>query len=454
MIDPDMLPCESPRWKDAPRLLLLVPWLAMGGADKFNLDLLAQLTRRGWEVIVATTVAGDHSWLPSFVRYTSDIFILPHFLRIADYPRFIRYLIQSHRIDVVLIANSEWGYRLLPYLRAHFPAVTFLDFCHMEEGAWRKGGYPRLAVEYQEMLDLHIVASAYLKGWMVRHGAEAARVRVCYINVDADHWHPDPARRVLVRQELGVNERIPVILYAGRMGAQKQPRVFAQTMVRLAQQAAHFVSVVAGDGPELPWLRTFVHRHGLGQQVRLLGAVTNERVRELMVASDVFFLPSQWEGIALSIYEAMACGLPIVAADVGGQRELVTPQCGVLLTRSNEDTEAEHYTAILAPLLENPRRREEMGRAGRQRVKTHFCLDQMGERMMALLQEAMRLHTLQPRPVPDLVHGQARAVRTVRVMQTQAVLRRLLSSSLRAVLDNNLRWLRPLKEKIEWAVLR
>src|SRR5690606_2540416 len=60
------LPFHNRLAKEKPRLLLIVPWLTVGGADKFNLDLIPQLKRRGWEISIATTLPGDHSWLPVF----------------------------------------------------------------------------------------------------------------------------------------------------------------------------------------------------------------------------------------------------------------------------------------------------------------------------------------------------------------------------------------------------
>lgn len=343
-----------------------------------------------------------------------------------------------------------------------------------------------MAVEYQELLDLNIVVSEHLKRWMVERGLDPQRGRVCYINIDPDAWRPDPERRVAVRQELRIDDTAPVILYAARICAQKQPGVFAQTMLRLAQMASPFVALVAGDGPDLERLRSLITRYKLGDRVRLLGAVPNERVRELMAAADVFFLPSEWEGIALSIYEAMACGLPIIGANVGGQRELVTPECGVLVERSDEETEARQYAATLAKLLENPQRRQEMGQAGRGRVQALFRLEQMGERMISLLQEAMGLHRTQPRPVPSRGLGQAcaaQAVEYVRLAEvtdglwrerelahvgplglrphsdswrtlTYFTIRRLFLPYYRAALDRNLKWLLPFKNRLKQVLLR
>lgn len=475
---PDSLPCENRLRKAKPRLLLLLPWLTMGGADKFNLDMLEQLARRGWEVTVATTLKGDHSWLPLFASYTPEIFILYHFLRLVDYPRFLRYLIQSRQVNVVMVSHSEMGYRLLPYLRAHYPEVTFTDFCHIEE-YWKRGGYPQMAIEYQGLLDLNMVASAHLQRWIGQHGADPQRIRVCYINVDVDKWHPDPQQRVRVRRELEVDDSMPVVLYAGRMCVQKQPRVFAHTVRLLSRMGVPFVALVAGDGPDLEWLRGFVRQQRLDKWVRLLGAVPNERMRALMTAADVFFLPSEWEGIALSIYEAMACGLPVVGADVGGQRELVTPECGILLARSDTETEAGQYGKVLADLLTNPQRRQQMGQSGRIRVEDHFRLDHMAERMIVLLEEAMWFHATQPRPALSPSRGRVCANQTVeyfrlsevsdalwweheqrrtsnyswRTLVYFAVKRRLLPYY-RAGLSRDMTWLMSLKDTLKRALLR
>jgi glycosyltransferase involved in cell wall biosynthesis len=486
---PDAMPCANRLHKEKPHLLLIVPWLNIGGAEKFNLTILEQLTQHGWRVSIVTTLKGDHSWLPHFTHITPDVFILHHFLRLVDYPRFLRYLIHSRQVDVVMISNSELSYQLLPYLRAYYPDVTFIDFCHSEAENWKNGGYPRLAVEYQELLDLNLVASEYLQRWMAKRGAEFQRIRVCYINIDSDTWCPDPQLRLAVRRELGVDAAVPLILSVGRLYAEKAPTVLAYTGQQLLQRNSHFVIFVAGDGPELEWLRAFVQKHGLGDRLRLLGAVPNARVRELLAAADVFFLPSKWEGIALSIYEAMSCGLPIVGANVGGQRELVTPECGVLIARSDEETEARHYAEVLAELIDNPRRRQEMGQAGRRRVETQFRLEQMGEQLVALLQEARQLHVTQPRPVPSLGLGQACAAQTVEAVRLANVVdelwrergraenlhlhpylldpysdswrtlayfavRRLLLPYYHAALDKNMRWLVPVKNRLKWALLR
>jgi glycosyltransferase involved in cell wall biosynthesis len=424
---PDLLPCENLLKKEKPRLLMVLPWLTTGGADKFNLDLVEQLTRRGWEITIATTVMGDHTWLPQFTRYTPDVFALADFLHLVDQPRFLRYLINSRQPDVVMVSHSEIGYMLLPYLRAYFPGVTFTDYLHLEEEYWKNGGYPRMSIEYQEQLDLSMVTSQHLKDWMVARGEESKRVEVCYINIDPQQWQPDPEKRTRVRNELGVQDDLPIILFAGRLLPQKQPNVLAKTFLKLRERGEKFLALVAGDGPDFDWLSKFVEEHKLGEQVRLLGVVSNPRIQELMCAADVFFLPSSWEGISLAIYEAMASGVAVVGAAVGGQRELLTPECGVLIDLADEGTQVERYCGVLSDLMAHPERRRSMGRAGRERVASQFPIDQMGERMASLLQEARTIHAGQPRPVPSIGLGHTAAFQAVEYTRLSRVADQLWS---------------------------
>lgn len=419
----ERLDISNPLSKSKPRLMMIVPWLRLGGADRFNLDLIRYVTGAGWEVTIAATLDG-HPWLADFARLTPDVFMLNNYAQPTHGPALLRYLIESRRPDVVMVTNSELGYLLLPYLRSHCPEPAYVDFNHMEEPHWHNGGHPRSGVAQQEQLDLNVVVSEHLKRWMVARGADAGRVEVCHINADAEVFRPDPAKRDAMRQELGIGRTENVILYAARLCAQKQPHVFAAAIEKLAERREDFVALVAGDGELEGEMVAELERRGLlaSGRVRRLGSVPAARMPALFAACDIFFLPSLWEGIAMSFYEAMASGLTIVGADVGGQRELVTPECGVLLKRPDDDAdlEASRYARVLDDLLSDPARMKSLGRNARRRIQSHFLLSNMGRRMLDLFEEARRNHRERPRQT--ICHGSAReiaaqGVESVRVHQ-------------------------------------
>jgi glycosyltransferase involved in cell wall biosynthesis len=393
-------PCLNELQKEKRRLLIIAPWLVTGGAEKFNLDLMRQLSKRGWELTIASTKASDNPWQHEYEAITPDVFPMHNFLEWKDYPRFLSYLIQSRQVDAILLSASQETYRLLPYLRNKFPKIPILDYVHFITPEWMGGGFPKLSELFNSSLDLSVVTSHQLKTWMIDNGVKADRIEVCTANVDIDAWHPDKGRRGEIRKDLGVTDSDALILYAGRLEKQKQPRVFAKTIGLLAEKQLPFVSLVIGDGSYMPWLREFVDKNQLNAQVRFLGEIPQERVQDLMKAGDIIFLPSENEGIALTIYEGMASGIVAVGADVGGQKELVAPDCGILVQRSKEDKEAEDYAHVLMGLILNPEKCKKMGRNSRKRVEGQFNLDIMGKRMESLLVKAGKMRLKTPRQ-PD-----------------------------------------------------
>ena len=418
-IELEALPAENALGKSARRLLLIQPWAAVGGADKFNLDLIAQLRSRSWETTIVTTLDGDHSWLPQYTRLTPDVFALSHFLRPEDYPRFLRYIIRSRQPDAVVISHSQFAYEALAYLRRVAGETPIVDYCHIADEGWLDGGYPRMSVDRREFLDLHIASSKALRDWMVVRGCDPERVEVCYTNIDAR----DAAERPF-RAELSLPEGVPIIVYPVRMSEQKQPFVFAKTMLELRRRGHEFLALAVGTGPYLPRLRGFVRRTRLAKHVRCLGVQPNARVQELIAAADCVFIPSTLEGISLAFYEALAAGVPAVGADVGGQRELVTPECGILVRRADEATEVRRYADALGELLDDPSRRRAMGEAGRARIREHFTLDGMGELMEELLARAAELAASDPRPVPSANDARSAALDGVRLVnEAQAAAR-------------------------------
>jgi len=134
----------------------------------------------------------------------------------------------------------------------------------------------------------------------------------------------------------------------------------------------HVQCVLAGTGPLLARLRTKVRREGLADRVFLPGESDN--VAELLARCQVFVLASRWEGLPISVLEAMRAGLPVVASDVGGVSEAVTDgETGWLVPPGNPGALA----ARIRQLAMDPRLRVRMGEAGRKRQAEHFTACQM-----------------------------------------------------------------------------
>jgi len=390
------LPAETP---DPRHVLFLVSCLPLGGSSKFLLDLVGQLTAAGHRVTVVTTADEPNPWLGELLKLIPDVFSLSH-IRPVEIPRLILHLARTRRCGRVVLSDSLIGYQLLPLLRAELPDVSFLDYIHVD---WPDGWFALRSTHYNSLLDVTLVSSAHLRRWMIERGADGDKIQVCHTNIDAEKWKPDAAVRARERAGLGVtDEKTAVILYPCRIAVQKRPELLCNIVAALHRAtSAPFLVVVAGSGSLLPALRKFVEQHGLTEHVLVLGAVPLERIARLHDAADIFLLPSLSEGIALALFEAMALESVPVVSDVGGQRELVTPDCGHLIPVGEPADEIPRYVSALKSLIEDPARRRRLALAGRARVQNEFPLTGMTARFLAACDEADARRATHPVALPD-----------------------------------------------------
>ena len=388
-----LAPAVAPQ--QARHILLIVPWLALGGADRFNLNLTQQLTARGWRVTIATTLEHADPWRAAFATHTADIFSLPKFLTPEFQPAFLRHLIESRGITAVLISNSMVGYACLPYLRAHCQQTAFLDYNHMVVTEWLNGGFTRIGADNQHWLDLNLVNARQVRQWMIDQGAKADRIDVVYMGQDTELLDPTRFDRSAARVRLGISGDTPVLLFPARLEPQKRPRFLLEILAQLRAAGLAFVCLIAGDGPQRRLVESAIRHFNLKEAVRLLGAVPSNQMPELYAAADIVVLPSQNEGIALAVYEGMAMEKPIVAAAVGGQPEVVAAGTGVLVPLA--DGEFDLYVSALSELISDAEKRKAMGAAARQHIGSAFSIQHMTDQMQNAFQRAIDLNATAPR---------------------------------------------------------
>ncbi len=187
------------------------------------------------------------------------------------------------------------------------------------------------------------------------------------------------------------------LLFPARLDPQKRPTFLLDILRQLKRRApSGWVCLIAGDGPQRRLIELLIRWHGLSRHVKLLGAIPAGEMARLYAASDVLVLPTQDEGISLALFEAMSMALPVVAADVGGQRELVTAEVGMLVPRTGDERAV--YVDALTSLIADPERRRRLGAAGRHRIQTHFELSATVDDLVAALHRAIMLNQTAPRP--------------------------------------------------------
>src|SRR5262249_35819882 len=156
-------------------------------------------------------------------------------------------------------------------------------------------------------------------------GFTARRIDVIPNAVDAERFAPGVAvGRAGARRELGLPPQAPIVGSVGRFDPVKNQRVLVQLLALLRRRFPDLLLVLVGDGPDRLALERLAQELGVGDALRVFGL--QRRVERILPALDVFALPSRSEGIPLALLEAMAAGVPVVAAAVGGVSEAV--HCG------------------------------------------------------------------------------------------------------------------------------
>lgn len=218
--------------------------------------------------------------------------------------------------------------------------------------------------------------SADLRRHMITEGFPGRRLEVVYNGIAAGE-RPRPAQRQAAREALGLAPGALVVGSVGRLDPVKNLPALLRAHARLLAEHPEARLVIVGDGPDREALLAEARALNLAETVVFTGYRAD--VRAVMPAFDVYANSSRYEGVSLTILEAMAAGLPVVATDVGGNPEVVVDhETGRLV--------AGHASALAGALVElanHPKRRRVMGAAGRRRVRRHFSLERMAEQYAA-----------------------------------------------------------------------
>jgi glycosyltransferase involved in cell wall biosynthesis len=203
-------------------------------------------------------------------------------------------------------------------------------------------------------------------------GLPTERVHVFPNAVDTRRFQPlDSAARADVRSKVfGVARSTAVVGMVGRLAEQKNPLCFVRTAHAVLQRGLDAAFFLIGDGELRGNVEAEIARLGCTGRITVLG--WRPDVPELLGALDLFVLPSRWEGLSLAILEAMACGVPVVASDIPGNRDAVVE--GVDGWLAAPDNPASTAAAAVA-LLESESMRKEFGAAARQKIECEFNWD-------------------------------------------------------------------------------
>ena len=378
-----------------PKLLLIKGSAPFGGDCVLMLELGRAAQEQGYDVDILAIDPHFQEMIRSQGVGLVDLDVIRREIRplwdLRGLVRLRRFLARSPYTIVHTHTTKPGIVGALAARRAGIPAVmhtVHLFPFHEETGRSVTAAYVAVERLAARWCDRIVTVSEFQREWALRVGVGRAEQIVSIPNgVPTDRAESRRSREE-VRAELGVEDGF-MVLSTGRLAEQKglEYLIRAGALLRGDMPAARIV--LAGDGPLRQSLTKLVVDLRLEGTVSVLGHRAG--VGDLLAASDLVALPSLWEGLSISLLEAMAAGKPVVTTSIGSNREVTNDgEAAVLVPPKDPGSLA----AAIRSLAADPPRMLELGRKGQQLQRERYSLSRMLDAYMGEYDRLLRQNSV------------------------------------------------------------
>lgn len=300
-----------------PTLLLAMPFLILGGAERLLSSVVAHLVQSGWRVVIMTTIesgavhGNTEAW---FAEHTSEIFHLPRCLPPTLWEDFVHHLVRSRNVDILLVVGSAFVYDCLRGLKAAYPRLRIADLL------FNTVGHTANHLRRRNFIDLIFVETAEVRDYLLAHGEDIKRVCQIESGVDLDALRPIARAEALVSQ-IKVAPDCLIVGFSGRWSEEKNPLGFVQIAL-LVDPALPICFIMTGTGHLRHAIEHAISNAGLPEgRFHLLGEVPD--IAPVLGSFDLLVIPSILDGRPVVALEALALGVPVLASRVGALADLI-----------------------------------------------------------------------------------------------------------------------------------
>jgi glycosyltransferase involved in cell wall biosynthesis len=355
-----------------PTVCQLLHGLTVGGAEVLAADLARRLSDRYRFVFACLDTLGELGQQMVAEGFPVEVLNRKPGVDLGSMRR-LRAFWRRHHVQAVHAHQyTPFFYALAARAWNRHPPVLFTEHgrWYPDYPRWKRIVFNRLMLRKADRV---VAVGESVRQALIRNeGFRPARVQVIYNGVRRDAMEHLTADRMEVRRELGIANHEIAIIQVARLDALKDHPTAIRTLRRIADAGLPARLLLVGEGPERSLIESEIARLELGSQVSLLGL--RHDVARLLCAADIFLLTSISEGIPVTVLEAMAMRIPVVATDVGGLREIVLDgQTGFLCPAKDDAALA----AAVARLGRDARLRSRMGQLASSRVDELFTQEQM-----------------------------------------------------------------------------
>lgn len=348
-------------------ILLAVPHLVLGGAERLLSEVVSGLNKAGFRVVIVTTIStwagfGDTtSW---FEPSTNEIYHLPRFLPQSRWFDFVEYLIRSKGVAAILLAGSTYFYNILRQIKSRFPHLRIGDLL------FNSVAHVHGNREVAAMLDVTLVEGDDVRNWLLSRGETPDRISLIPSGIDLERYRLQAQTVEMTSCLSGL--RAPFIAgFSGRLAEEKAPMAFVK-IANLVAVSSPVRFVMTGAGPLEDKVRAALKDTALLERFDFAGMVAD--IRNSLCQYSVLVLPSILDGRPTVVMEALAMGVPVIASNVGSLPAMVIHgQTGFLCEPQDLRAFAEH----IQWLCDHPRDHARMSIAARDFAEANFNVQEM-----------------------------------------------------------------------------
>jgi N-acetyl-alpha-D-glucosaminyl L-malate synthase BshA len=351
-----------------------------GGSGALATELGIALARRGHEIHFITYQQPFRlpAFLPRIYFHEVDVGRYPLF----EYPPYdlalavrMHEVVLDHGLDLLHChyaiphATSAWiAKEMLKPTRPDIRVVTTLHGTDITIVGQDPSFRPITKFSIEKSDGLTAVSQYLQTETLTTFGCTACRIEVIPNFVDPEVYDRSRYTSILDEQ---LDSDTRVLMHVSNFRSVKRVKDVVRVFARVAEQMAA-VLVMVGDGPDRVHAEAEARELGLHEKVFFLGKI--EAVAPLLAGADLFLLPSASESFGLSALEALACGVPVVATDIGGASEILRDGVTGLIVPPRDPG---RLAAAIETLLADPARAREMGRRGSADVAARFTPDHL-----------------------------------------------------------------------------
>lgn len=329
------------------KILFILPWTVLGGADLFNLELIKGLDKEKFDPIVITTLPSTNDLRNEFTNVVSEYYDLTTFLDSSDYLSFVDYIIDSRKVDTIYVSNSKIGYYMLPFVKNKYSNIKVVDYIHSIDPKDLQGGFGRCSKDVDNYIDKTYCCNNFTKKEL-KERFNKENVETLYIGTDEKRFDKTKFNKEQLKQKYNIPSNKKIITFIARLSEEKRPELFVKISKKLLETRNDVHFVIAGDGNLYKKVRSSINKN-----FTMLGSINTPE--EIYAISDITVNCSSLEGLALTSYESLAMEVPVVSTSVGGQKELIDDTVGgiVEFNPKNETKEIKDYVDKINNVLDN-----------------------------------------------------------------------------------------------------